>query len=491
MVEIQVFGLHPSVMHITNVVLHAANTLLLLAWLRRATGRLWPSAVVAALFALHPLHVESVAWITERKDVLSTLFLLLAIHAYSAHARRPAAWRYAALIGSFVLGLLAKPMLVTLPLLLLLCDVWPIGRLPIDQWSGAAWRRWREAIIEKWPLFVIAAVGAVLVFVTQRAGGAMAFSDLMPLSRRLANALVSTVIYVWQTLVPRNLAVLYPYPDAIPAWQVAGAIALLLAVTGAALGSRRPAIVAGWAWFLIALAPVSGIIQVGVQPRADRFTYVPLIGLFIAVVWGLWEWASARRIAGRTLAAIAVVVSVACAYGSSRQLGYWRDSVTLWARAVDVTPGPGGEQAHFELARQLVEVGRLPEAVDHYRTAVQLNPEWGGAYGLLGIAYGKLGREEEAREAYEHGLRLEPDQPEVENNLGVILASRGRMEEAAQHFEAAAKLKADFDMARANLGLAYMRLGRPEDALRAFDAALAINPSNAQARQLRDKLRQK
>jgi tetratricopeptide (TPR) repeat protein len=486
MLEVQAFGMRPDVMHVTNVALHAANTLLLFSWLRRSTGATGRSALAAALFALHPLHVESVAWITERKDVLSTFFLLLALHAYTKHVRQPSRSGYAAIVLWFVLGLLAKPMLVTLPLLLLACDIWPLGRVPLEFGTAAARRRWRQAIREKWPLAMIGAAGAVVVVLTQR--GAMALAAFVPLERRIANAIVSTAIYLWQTIVPVDLAVLYAYPEAIPAWQVGGALLLLAAATFMLLRSRRPYLVAGWAWFLVALAPVSGVIQVGIQPRADRFMYVPLIGLFAAFSWAGWDVVRASPIMRRAAAGAAVLLVAVSGVGARHQVGYWRDSVTLWRRAADVTPGPGGAQAQFELARQLVETGQLAEAVEHYRIAIQDKPDWGGAYGLMGIALALQGKQAEARLAYEDALRLDPEQPEIHNNLGVMIAAEGRFEAALAHFDAAVRLKPEFDAAGANLGLALERLGRPAEARRAFRAALAINPANVQARLGLDRL---
>jgi tetratricopeptide (TPR) repeat protein len=486
MAEVRLFGMRPDVMHVTNVLLHAANTLLLLAWLYRTTGAAGRSALVAALFALHPLHVESVAWITERKDVLSTLFLLLALHAYTGWIRKPSGGRYAALILWFVLGLLAKPMLVTLPVLLVACDVWPFQRLSLAARGPTARRQWASALREKWALLMVAVAGAALVVVTQR--GAMALAEFVPFGMRLGNAIVSAVIYLRQTIWPAGLAVLYAYPESIPAWQIAGALVLLAALTWAAVRHGPSYLAAGWMWFLVALAPVSGIVQVGIQPRADRFMYVPLIGIFAAVAWGGWDLVRAKPFLRRVAAVAAVLVLATSAVAARQQVTYWRDSITLWRRAVDVTPGPGGAQAHFELARQFVDAGRSAEAVEHYRLAIAAKPGWGGAYGLLGIALAQQGREDEAYRAYEEGLRLDPDQAEVQNNFGVLVASRGRLEEALAHFDAAARLKRGFDAALANRGLALERLGRHADAREAYAAALATNPANAQARLGLDRL---
>lgn len=485
MAEVQFFGPRPEVMHVTNVLLHAGNTLLLFMWLRRTTGSVGRSACAAALFAVHPLHVESVAWITERKDVLSTLFLLLALGAYTSYTEKRTSSRYLALCGLALAGLMAKPMLVTLPFLLLLCDVWPLDRATLDVRSRQARARWWPLIREKWALFAIAAVASAVVFVTQQRGGAMVASEVFAFGLRVENAIVSAVIYLWQAVWPVNLIVWYAYPDAIPIWQVAGAAALLVAISVAAVrATKLPYLAAGWFWYLGTLVPVSGLVQVGLQPRADRFTYVPFIGLSFAVVWGareLWiRWRGSRL----TLAAAGLSVTLACAVVAHRQVAYWQDGLALWGHAAEVTTGTGAAQAQFELARALSDAGRRNEAIALFHQAIQLKPDWGGAHGPLGDTLMQAGRKAEARAEYETALRLEPNQPEVHNNLGVILADGGQFAAALPHFAEAARLKPDFESAHANLGAALMRLGRRSEAAQEFAVTLRINPGNALARQM-------
>lgn len=489
MAEVQLFGVRPDVMHVTNVLLHAVNTLLLFAWLRQTTSSVWRSACAAALFAVHPLHVESVAWITERKDVLSTLFLLLALGAYTTYAAKPTRARYLALCGLALAGLMAKPMIVTLPFLLLLCDVWPLGRVAIDVRSHEARARWWALVREKWALFAIAAVASFVAFVMQQRGGAMVASEVFPFGLRVENAIVSAVIYLWQAVWPVNLIAWYAYPEAIPLWQVLAALAVLAAVSVAVVRARRlPYLAVGWFWYLGTLVPVSGLVQVGLQPRADRFTYVPFIGLSLAVVWGLSELAGRSRSLRLAPAALGLSASLVFGVIAHRQVAYWQDGLALWQHAADVTTGRGAAQAQFELARLLSDAGRLDEAIARFHQALQLKPDWAGAHGLLATALLKAGRKADAKSEYETALRLDPDQPEAQNNLGVILAEEGQIEAALPHFAESVRLSPGFESAHANLGVALMRLGRKAEAVREFSTVLRLNPANPLARQMLDAL---
>jgi len=486
MVDVQLFGLAPGMLHVTNVLLHAANTVLLFLWLARSTGRAVPSALAAALFAAHPLHVESVVWITERKDVLSTLFLLLALLAYSAYVRRRSWKLYATVFVCFVLGLLAKPMLVTMPFLLLLCDVWPLARVRLDAPSG-----WRAVVVEKWPLFLVAVGASAVAFVTQDRGGAMIASQVFPLGLRIQNAIVSYVIYLQQTIWPAGLIVNYPYPASIPLWQVVGAALLLVAFTWAALRwtRTRPYLGVGWLWYLGTLVPVIGLVQVGLQPRADRFTYVPLIGIFIAVAWSMAELAARRPALRTAVVAAAVALTAGCAVVSHRQAEFWKDGVALWTRAVAVTPPAQAAQAEFELGAEWLRRNQPQEAIPHFQASLRAQSDFTGAQAALGDAYQREGRTAEAQAAYEAALRLDRSLPEIHNNLGAILASARNIEAALPHFEAAVRLKPDLESAHVNLGVVLVRLGRRDDAVRALSAALRLNPSNAQALRLMELLR--
>jgi Tfp pilus assembly protein PilF len=486
MVDVQLFGPGPGMLHVTNVLLHAANTVLLFWWLQRATRAAAASAFAAALFAAHPLHVESVVWITERKDVLSTLFLLLGLIAYSAYVRRKSVALYATVLACFVLGALAKPMVVTLPFMLLLCDVWPLGRVRIDSPAG-----WRAVIIEKWPLFLIAAAGSAVVFVTQQRGGAMIASEVFSLGLRIQNAIVSYVIYLWQTIWPAGLIVNYPYPSSIPLWQVVGAGLLLAAITFMTLRASRTRahLAVGWLWYLGTLVPTIGLVQVGLQPRADRFTYVPLIGIFIVCAWSAAELAARRPALKRVVALAAVAITVAFAVGSHRQAEFWKDGLALWTRAVAVTPPAEAAQAEFELGAEWLRRNQPREAIPHFQAALRAHPTFTGAHAALGDAHQREGRTTDAKAAYQTALRLDDSLPEIHNNLGAILATEGQIDAALPYFQAAVRLKPDFESALVNLGVVLARLGRNDEARAALTSALRLNPSNAQARRVLELLR--
>jgi tetratricopeptide (TPR) repeat protein len=388
MLDVELYGVRPGWHHLTNLLLHLANVVLLFEVLRRMTGATWRSAAVAALFAVHPLHVESVAWISERKDVLSGLFFLLTLGAWLRYVRRPAAGRYLLALLAFALGLLAKPMLITLPFVLLLLDVWPLGRLPLAAMPAASERTERRRalralLLEKLPFVVLAVAVSAVALYTQR--GAMASLAALPLRRRAANALVSYVVYLGKSLWPSRLAVIYPLPPSIPLWKAALAAALLAALTALALARlrRAPWLAVGWLWFAGMLAPVSGLVQVGRQAMADRYTYLPSIGLFIAVVWSAHALAQAAlpgelpaRGPGATrralLGAGAAVVIAALALTARVQVGAWRDSLTLFRHAAAVTDG--NYVAAFHLGEELRMRGDRAEARRYYREALRIRP---------------------------------------------------------------------------------------------------------------------
>jgi Tfp pilus assembly protein PilF len=523
MADVEIYGsVRAGGHHVTNVVLHVANTLLLFILLLATTRARGPSAFVAALFALHPLHVESVAWITERKDVLSTFFWMLTLLAYVWYTRRPGWRRYAAVAVGAVLGLMAKPMLVTLPFLLLLLDVWPLARVRLSRDDG--WPAWKPLLVEKVPLLLLAVAAAVVTFWAQQAGGATPPLAAIPLGLRLENAVVSYVAYLRQTVWPAGLTVFYPYPPSIPAYFVAGALAVLLAITVAVLlaARRRPYLMVGWFWYLGTLVPAIGFVQAGIQARADRFTYVPLIGVFIMAAWGARELAARSRAWRLTLATLGIVVVSASAVGARNQLGVWHDSVTLWTRAMECTLEVGEYDAHVGLGRVLMQQGRLQEAlghftdavrlrpdsaesqhslglvllrlnrpdeaIEHFKVAVRIKPDLAEAHAGLGVALSRVGRNSEAIAEYEQAARLQPGLVEVHNNLGALLAGQGRLDEAIAQFDEAVRLNPDFEGARMNLGLALANAGRLEEALRQFQAVLARNPQQALARRAVEQL---
>jgi hypothetical protein len=360
LLDVQLFGLDPAGHHATSLLLHLANVLLLFAVLTKMTGAPGRSAAVAALFAVHPAHVESVAWVAERKDMLSALFWLLAMGAYERYARRPSPGRYLLVALAMALGLAAKPMVVTLPFALLLLDVWPLERLQLG---------WKRLIIEKLPLLALSAASSLITLRYQRTS--LAPLDVLPWSFRLAGAAVSYAAYLGKLLLPRNLAVFYPVPLEIPAWEILGAVTLLAAITAVSVwkARRAPWLLVGWLWFLGTLVPVIGLVQVGRQAMADRYTYLPSIGLFLAIVWGIWELAGERRV---LLATAAAAVIALLAVGTWRQANYWKDSDALYRHALAVTHG--NYLAHLGLAKALAAERDWNGAAEQYRAALALRP---------------------------------------------------------------------------------------------------------------------
>lgn len=469
--------------------MHGANTLLLFGLLHRMTGALARSGFVAALFAAHPAHVESVAWISERKDVLSTLFWMLTLWAYLAYLRRPRGGRYAVVCLTFALGLMAKPMLVTLPFVLLLLDDWPLGRLalgpapPRPPAAPAAIGRVSpgQAVREKLPLFALAAASSVVTFLVQRQGGAVSGLAALPFGRRLANALVSYVAYLGTALWPANLAAIYPYPRSLPAWGVAASALGLLALSVLLVGAhrRRPYLTVGWLWYLGTLVPVIGLVQVGIQPIADRYTYVPLIGLFLIVAWGAPElvarW-SARRVA---LPLAAGVVIAASAVTARAQVQYWHDSIALWEHALAAT----GENAHAHVAlgSVLVEQGGADEAIAHFSEAVRIEPDFAEAHNKLGAALADKGKVDAAMLEYAAALRLKPNLAEAHNNVGNVLAREGKIDEAVAEYRQALRVKPDDAVAHNGFGSVLDDQGKVDEAIGQYREALRIKPDFAEA----------
>ena len=482
--------LEPGRHHLTSILLHAANAILLFLVLERLTGFRWRSAFVAALFAVHPLHVESVAWVAERKDVLSTFFWLLTMLAYARYAgsgvggqgpgagRRntPSIWRYLLVVLLFALGLMSKPMLVSLPVVLLLLDYWPLGRLQVTgyrlQKQGAGGRgpgaRGRgpgaggnsqfpipnsqlagRLLLEKVPLFALALASCVVTFVVQRITGSVFSIDVYPIGVRLANAVVACVAYLIKMVWPVGLACFYPHPGrGLPVWQTVASGAALAAVTvlAVSLARRRPYVLVGWMWYLVTLIPVIGFVQVGRQAMADRYTYVPLIGVFVALTWAIGDLVagSRRRVAVATAAACAVLVALSA--GSYLQVRYWRDSVALFSRAVSVTKDNG--LAYYNLACALKASGDDEAARRHVRTA----------------------------------LRLLPDDPRSRNSFGCDLLEQGMIDEAVGCFRQAIEGDPRFEEAYCNLGIAYARAGNTREAMRSLRKALDLNPRDEMAR---------
>ena len=462
-VDWSLWGPRPWGHHLTSLVLHAANAVLLFLILSRLTSDAWPSALVAALFAVHPLHVESVAWVAERKDVLSTTLWLAAIGAYARYAGAPKPRRMALVAAFMALALLSKPMAVTLPLTLLLLDVWPLRR------TGEGWRR---LVGEKLPLVLIAAASGVATLRAQRAGGAMASWTSFPLAERVGNALWSYTAYLGQTILPRRLAAFYPHAP-VPAWKLATAALVLAAISALAFRLRRshPFFAVGWLWYLVTLLPVIGIVQVGLQARADRYTYVPLIGIFVMIAWSVP--AAMRRRA--TVAATAVVLALAVV--ARAQAAVWKDSETLFAHALAVA----GESAtaHVDYGAAVEESGRIDEALTHYERAVALDPGSRPAHNRIAGILARRGRLDEAADHYLDVLRRIPDDPETLSNYGIVLAKQGRLEDAIATFRRAlAAGPEDPASLHTNLGNALLLSGRREEAIAEYDDALRLDPDD-------------
>ncbi len=501
MIDCQLFGMNAGGHLLVNSLIHAANTLLVFLFLLRATHSRWPSALVAALFALHPLHVESVAWASERKDTLSAFFGLLSLLAYTRYAKSPSISRYTWVVITLALGLLAKPMLVTWPFVLLLLDYWPLRRpAPVP-----------KLVVEKIPLFAIAAASAIITFIAQSHGGAVRTFRDIPIALRLANAVVSYAKYLQLSFWPNDLAIYYPFAAAgILAWQIIGAVFLLIGVTAFCFSHRKmqPYLIVGWLWFLGTLVPVVGIIQVGGQTMADRYFYIPSIGLFIAVVFGLADLARSWRVTPLLSAAIASGVLLILATLTNAQIHYWRDSFTLFEHTLAVTPpnlhiehnlglamGGSGKYdeaaAHFEKALQidpnfydgLVGMGvtrglqgRFPEAIEYFHAAIRSKPDAPAAYTELAHVRWKQNRDQDAFEELQRASQLAPKDADIQADFGLALELVGKMPEAIEQLQEALRLNPNNAEAHGNLAMALLSSGKARESIAEFEAALRLKP---------------
>jgi Flp pilus assembly protein TadD len=506
MMDVQLFGLNPGWHHGSSLCFHVANTVLLFLLLRRLTSRVWPSAFVAALFALHPLHVESVAWVSERKDVLSTFFGLLSLLAYGRYAqvqspmskvqgrepevqgsrfevqgsKLPASFFYVLSLFFFALGLMSKPMLVTLPFVMLLLDFWPLRRFQLSA-IHCRLSTYGRLFLEKWPFFLLSAGSCVVAFIAQQASGAVQSLGVSPAGQRVENALVAYARYLGKTLWPNVLAIPYPPVRHWPLVVAALAAVLLAVLTLGALwkGRRFPYIAVGWLWFLGTLVPVIGIIQVGDQSMADRYTYFPLIGLFVALVWTATAIASGGRYRPAALPAVGVGVLLVCAIVTRQQVRLWRNSETLFLHATEVTRG--NYVAHNGLGLHYFKQGRVDEAVRQYAAALQMNPLYDAAHSNLGRALADQRRYDEAVTHFETALSLRPDDVKTRNNLGNVLAQQGRHEEAVREFEEALRLNPDHVTAHNNVAISYKKLGRIGEAIAHYREAIRLQPDSIEA----------
>jgi len=483
MADVQLFGTGAGPQHVTNVSIHAASTLLLFWILKRLTGETFPSAAVAFLFAVHPQHVESVAWVTERKDVLSALFWMLALWSYARYASRRQAGPYLLTLLFYCLGLLSKPMVVTLPAILILLDIWPLGRITGETALGIFSRRNARALVwEKLPFFALAMVMSAVTYFVQSQSGAVRSLKTWPLGLRLGNAVNSGAVYIAKTLWPSRLAVFYPMHAGPAAWQVIVSALVLAGVTVLALLTMRtrPYLAVGWFWYLISLLPVIGILQVGEQARADRYSYLPGIGLAIMLAWTVadaWRrWPKSRP----AWIAVCCAAGVALVVLTVKQLSYWENSMTLFRHANQVTED--NYIAHGCLGEALRAEGRYDEALAEYRAAIAINPQYVAALINLGGVLGLVGRTSEAIVPLRTAVRIQHDDVAAHNGLGLALAIQGRLKEALEQFEIAALLDPASVGAHISLGNTLGNLGRLDQAISEFSEALRLQPDSVEAR---------
>jgi tetratricopeptide (TPR) repeat protein len=500
MLDCQIFGDNPAGHHWTNVGFHAANSLLLFLWLWRTTRAFERSAFVAAIFALHPLHVESVAWIAERKDVLSGFFFMLVLITYGRYAenraptaeasqmkgaktfnfRRRWVW-YAVALALFACGLMAKPMLVTVPFLLMLLDVWPFQRVSFSRELFKR-RALLKLMFEKIPFLLLSAGSAFLTFEAQSRGGAVAKFSIIPMSVRLLNAAESYVWYLVKTACPSGLGAYYSYPADL-VWQPAVAAGLVIvAITAAAiwLGRRAPYALVGWLWYVGMLVPVIGLIQVGAQTRADRYSYLPMIGILILVTWGMSDLIARWRAQRVPFALAACAAVAACAVLSRSQVHYWKNSIVLFTRALEVSP-ERDFIAHHNLGHALSAQGKQEEAIPHFREALRIRPDYSVAHFNWGNAVGVQGKVEEAITHYQAAIRLNPDYEEAYYNLGKALVLTGDLAGGKTNLLEALRCKPDYSEALTALGNLYLLEGNPAEGLKCLQQGAKANPDLPEA----------
>lgn len=479
MLDYELFGSNPAGHHLMNLLLHTLNTLLLFGFLQGATGALWRSFFVAALFALHPLNVESVAWVAERKNVLSTLFWLLTLFAYVHYVRKPNARRYLSVLVLFVLGLMAKPMLVTIPCVLLLLDYWPLGRLD-PSWNGLR-EKGSKLLLEKVPLFALSVTGGILAIHAEHQFGALPSLQQIPLDARVSNALTALVAYLGKMVWPTDLAVFYPHPEvSSPVVQVVLAISVMSILSVLVLlGTPSfPYLPVGSLWFLGTLLPVSGLIQVGRHSMADRYMYVPMIGLFILLVWGCAQWLEDSRVRKRLGISASILMLLGLSISTRLQLAHWQNSITLFEHAIRSTED--NYLAHNNLATAFLEAGEIDQGIEQLSIALEIKPE-SPVYYNLGLAFKQKGYLDRAAGYFVQALQLNPDVADAHNNLGIIRMAQGDGEKAIQHFSNALEKDPQLFQAHNNLGTLLLGSGQFEEAIFHFSRALEINPRQARA----------
>ena len=463
MLDVDLYGLNPGGHHLTNMLLHMLNTLILFALLKRMTGATWRSAFVAAIFAIHPLHVESVAWIAERKDLLCTFFWFLALWSYTHYARRPSLKRYGMVSAFFILGLLSKPMIVTFPFLLLLLDYWPLNRFFLkDGRDIGEGKRPKpiHIIYEKVPLLILSLGSVMVTYMAQHGGGAVDSLESVPLFARIENGILSYSLYLIKTVWPVKLAVFYPFPLDIPLWQLilSGLFLTVVTILAIITFKRLPYFMVGWFWYLGTLVPVIGVVKIGMQGMADRYTYVPLVGICIIAAWGMTDLLVKYRYRQQCVIVLGTALMGILMLLASRQVSYWQDSLTLFRHAINVTSE--NFVAHSGVAYALKNKGMIEEAITHYERALEINPFYAEAHYNFGTILVTIGRYEEAEKHFLKTLQSDPRHAKAHNNIGSLMMNRGEGTAGISHFKAALAIDPAYELARLNLDNALsMRKG--------------------------------
>lgn len=479
MLDVQFYGMNPRGHHLTNVAVHSASSVILFLFLFRFTGILWSSASVAALFALHPLRVESVAWVAERKDVLSAFFWFLTIFFYCEYVSKMKSTFYVFALFCMVLGLMAKPMLVTIPLVMVCIDFWPLNRFRCEQ--GQFRSQVTMLIMEKLPFFACSLLSGLITVYAQQKGGAVITLDAIPLGLRTQNAITAYVQYIVKTMWPNDLALFYPFPLSVPLWQVIASLFFLVLISVTAYRTRHhyPYIMAGWFWYLITLLPVIGFIQVGGQSMADRYTYIPTTGLFIIAAWGIPELTRGLRYWRFMCALSASICIVLLSAVTWRQLGYWKDNISLYQHSLQVTND--NYVIHNNMGVALAANGNTDAAIAEYRKALRIKPNYADAHYNMGIALVSKGGFDEAINRFQQVLQADPNHTDARNNLAVAFASKGEFELAIQEFKRLLQINPDCTDAHYNMGLAYAKNGNFDAAIQEYQEELLRNPKNDKA----------
>ena len=484
-IDYQLAGLNPGRFHLTNLLFHILNAVLLFLVFNKMTGQLWRSGLVAALFALHPIHVESVAWVSERKDLVSAFFWFLTLIAYANYVERPTVKRYLLILLTFTLGLMSKPMLVTLPFVLLILDYWPLGRFyfapSVNNGIKAKSKSIGKLVIEKIPMFALLPIVSYATWYFQKIGGSVASLKAYPFGLRIANMLISYINYIKKLLIPSNLAVPYPFPDTIPAWQwvLAALILIIISIFSIYYAKKLPWLLSGWLWYIGVLFPVSGVVIIGDYAMADRYAYLTFIGLYLIIVWGVSDVLNIRLTNKIWTAALFAIIAITFITTTWIQIGYWRNSITLFKHTVKITDK--NYHAYRNLGSALAEKNMFADAIVYHRKVSEMNPESVNDLNNLANDYLGVNKPEIALSLFNKALTMEPNNEMTHYNLGLALSEQGRSEEALLHHYKVLHLKPDNINALINLGVDLAKLGKTDDAIAQYLKALKLNSGNVQA----------